>query len=215
MTYPCGKIYADVEQGSPEWFAIRRGKVTASKIIDVMAKGKGSAESAGIRNYRAQLVVERITDTVEESYCNAAMQRGTELEPMARECYEFLKSVSVEQVAFVDHPSIALSGASPDGCISDDGLLEIKCPTTATHIEYLLGGKPPAQYIPQMQWQLACTGRKYCDFASYDPRLSEDLQLFVVRLHRDDALIASMEAAVIAFQESVEQMISDLKRIRG
>ena len=214
MKYPCGKIYTEAEQGTPEWFGIKVGKVSASKIADIMSKGKGGAESAGVRNYRAQIVCERLTNTVEESYCNGAMMRGIELEPMARECYEFLKGVSVEQVAFVDHPFVAMSGASPDGCIGEDGLTEIKCPNTATHIEYLLGGKPPAQYIPQMMWQMACTGRLYVDFVSYDPRLPEDLQLFVSRMERDDVLIASMESSVIEFNASVDKMISELQKIR-
>lgn len=214
MSYPCGTTYKDVEQCSPEWFQMRLGKITASKISDVMAKLKGGGEAAGVKNYRAALVVERLTGEREETFCNGAMQRGTELEPMARECYEYLKGVSVEQVAFVDHPTVPMSGASPDGTINDDGLLEIKCPNTATHIEYLLGGRPPAQYIPQMMWQLACTGRLYCDFVSYDPRLPEDLQMFVSRLDRDDVYIANMENEVIAFNASVEKMIADLKALR-
>lgn len=213
MIYPCGKIYTDIEQGTPEWFSMRCGKITASKIADIMAKGKGSAEPAGIRNYRAQIVCERLTNTVEESYCNGAMQRGIELEPMARECYEFLKDVTVEQIAFVDHPFIPMSGASPDGLVENNGLVEIKCPNTATHIEYLLGGRPPAQYIPQMMWQMACTGRKWCDFVSYDNRLPEELQLFVARLDRDDVLIATMENAVIEFNKSVDAMILKLEAI--
>jgi putative phage-type endonuclease len=206
---------SDILQCSPEWFAMRLGKVTASKVADVMSKGKGTAESAGVRNYRAQLVCERLTGQAEETYCNGAMQRGVELEPLARECYEFIKGVTVEQVAFVDHPFVPMSGASPDGYIGADGLVEIKCPNTATHIDYLLSGKAPAQYIPQMLWQMACTGRKWCDFVSYDPRLPEELQLFIVRFDRDEAQISEMEKAVIAFNLSIEKMITDLKQIRG
>lgn len=204
----------EIIQGSDEWFDLKRGKVSASKIADVMSKLKGGAEPASVKNYRATLVCERLTGTTEESYCNAAMQRGVELEPLARECYEFIKGVTVEQIAFVDHPTVPWSGASPDGMVGEDGLIEIKCPNTATHIEYLLGGKPPAQYVPQMQWQMACTGRQYCDFVSYDDRLPEELQLFIVRLHRDNELIAEMEKSVIAFNESVEKMISELRAIR-
>lgn len=205
----------EIEQGSATWFEMRRGKVTASKIADVMSKGKGSAEPAALRNYRAQIVCERLTGTVEESYCNGAMQRGTELEPLARECYEFMTGYTVDQVAFVDHHTIPMCGASPDGHIGDDGMVEIKCPNSANHIDYLLGGKPPAQYVPQMQWQMACTGRKWVDFCSYDPRLPEELQLFVVRLNRDEEMIKNMEAAVIAFNKSVDEMIDKLKEIRG
>lgn len=204
----------EIVQGSEAWFAARLGKVTASKIADVMSKGKGSAESAGVRNYRAALVAERLTGVREETYINGAMQRGTECEPMARECYEFIKGVSVNQVAFVEHPYVPMSGASPDGLIDDDGLVEIKCPNTATHIDYLLSGAVPSQYIPQMAWQLACTGRKYCDFVSYDPRLSEEYQLFIIRYNRDEESIKAMETAVIAFNKSVDDMIVALKAIR-
>lgn len=204
----------EIIQGSAEWFALRCGKVTASKVADVMAKVKSGGEAASVKNYRAQLVCERLTGNIEETYTNGAMQRGIELEPQARVCYEFLKGVTVEEVAFVDHPTVPMSGASPDGLIGDDGLVEIKCPNTATHIEYLLGGKPPAQYIPQMMWQMACTGRQYCDFVSYDPRLPEEMQLFVVRLERDELTIKEMETAVIAFNQSVEDMIKNLRAIR-
>lgn len=215
MTYPCGKIYKDIDQGQEEWHALRLGKVTASKVADIMSKGKGGAESAGLRNYRAAILCERLTGTREETYANGAMARGTELEPMARECYEFSTGTTVEQVAFVDHPSIPMSGMSPDGLCGLDGLVEIKCPNTANHIEHLLGGKPPSQYIPQMMFQMACSGRLWTDFVSYDPRLPEDLQLFVVRLLRDNEYIAKMEAAVIDFNNSVESMLSELKRIRA
>ena len=204
----------NIIQGSPEWFAARLGKITASKIADVMSKGKGGAESAGVRNYRAQLVCERLTGVVEESYTNGAMQRGTELEPLARECYEFIKGVTVQQIGFVHHPTIPQSGASPDGLIEDAGLVEIKCPNSATHIDYLLENVPPAAYVKQMMWQMACTGRQWVDFVSYDPRLPEEMQLFIVRLERDEAMIKEMETAVIAFNQSVERMISDLKAIR-
>lgn len=201
-------------QGSPEWFAMRLGKVTASRVADVMAKLKSGAESASVKNYRAQLVCERLTGQVEETYTNGAMQRGIELEPVARECYEFVSGNTVEQVAFIDHPTIPMSGASPDGCVGDDGLVEIKCPNTSTHIEYLLDGEPPPAYIKQMTWQLACTGRKWVDFVSYDPRLPEDLQLFVVRFRRDEGDIEEMEKAVVAFNASVDKMISDLQALR-
>ncbi len=204
----------EIIQGSPEWFTMRLGKVTASKIADVMSKGKSGAESAGVRNYRAQLVCERLTGQREETYTNGAMQRGTDLEPLARECYEFMTGYTVEQIAFVDHPHVPMSGASPDGCIEAEGLTEIKCPNTATHIDYLLEGKAPSVYVPQMMWQMACTGRKWCDFVSYDPRLPEELQMFVVRLHRDDGMIADMERSVMLFNESVDRMIADLKALR-
>jgi putative phage-type endonuclease len=191
------------------------GKVTASKVADVLAKVK-SGEAASVKNYRAQLVVERLTGCKEETYTNAAMQRGIDLEASARECYEFISGNTVEQIAFIDHPTIPMSGASPDGLVGTDGLVEIKCPSTATHIEYLLGGIPPAQYLPQMLWQMACAGpdRKWCDFVSYDPRLPEEMQLFVARLHRDDTTIATMETEVVAFLKTVDDTIAKLRALR-
>ena len=202
-----------IEQGTTEWHAMRLGKVTASRIADVMSKGKGSAESAGVRNYRAQLVCERLTGQKEDSYINSAMQRGTDLEPMARECYEFLQGVTVDQIAFVDHPTVPMSGASPDGLVGDDGLVEIKCPNTATHLDYLESISAPSNYILQMLWQMACTGRQWCDFVSYDPRLPEELQLLVVRYHRVDSEIQAIESAVTAFNSSIESKIANLKAI--
>lgn len=211
MKYQCGPVWKDIEQGSADWRSLRVGKVTASKIADVMAKLKSGGEAAGVKNYRAQLVCERLTGVAEESYCNGAMQRGIEMEPLARECYEFFTGNRVEQVAFIDHPTIPMSGMSPDGMIGEEGLVEIKCPNSATHIEYLLAGTPPSQYIPQMMWQMACSGRLWCDFVSYDNRLPEEMQLFIARLHRDDEMIKVMESAVIEFNASVEKTISDLR----
>jgi putative phage-type endonuclease len=201
------------EQGTAEWHQMRLGKVTASKIADVMATIK-TGEAAGRINYRAQLVAERITGNPTESFTNSAMAWGTEHEPMAREAYERARGSIVEQVAFVDHPIIPMTGASPDGLIDDDGLVEIKCPNTATHIDTLLAGKAPAKYIPQMQWQMACTGRQWCDFVSFDPRLPEDLQLAIYRVERDEGLIAEYEYKVREFLQSVDDTIAKLEALR-
>jgi putative phage-type endonuclease len=203
-----------IEQGSPEWLAIRLGKVTASRITDVLAKGK-SGEAATREDYRTELVVQRLTNDPGESFTNAAMEWGTQTEPMARIAYEAQANVFVEQVAFVDHPTIEWFGCSPDGLVGETGLLEIKCPASKTHIKYLLGGKPPVKYVPQMQCQMAVTGRKFCDFVSYDPRLPEDLQLFVVRLERDEEYIKAMEAEVEKFLGEVSEMYSKLKEINN
>jgi putative phage-type endonuclease len=203
-----------IEQGSPEWLAIRLGKVTASRIADVMAKGK-SGEAATREDYRTELVVQRLTNEPGESFTNAAMEWGTQTEPMARIAYEAQANVFVEQVAFVDHSTIEWFGCSPDGLVSETGLVEIKCPASKTHIKYLLGGKPPAKYVPQMQCQMAVTGREWCDFVSYDPRLPEDLQLFVVRLERDEEYIKAMEAEVEKFLGEVSEMYSKLKEINN
>ena len=193
-------------QGSPEWFASRLGKVTASRVNDVVAK----PTTAAYRNYRAQLVAERLTNEVAESFSSPAMQRGTELEPDARSCYEFLSGNDVIEVAIIEHPTIDMSGASPDGLIADDGLVEIKCPNTANHIDYLLANKCPTQYVNQVQWQMSCTGARWTDFVSYDPRMPIHLQLFVVRVNRDNEKIAVLEETVISFLAEVTEMVAKL-----
>jgi putative phage-type endonuclease len=198
-----------IEQGTPEWHQLRLGKVTASRVSDVMAKIK-TGESASRKNYRAELVVQRLTGLPSESFTNAAMEWGTATEPMARIAYEIAKEVLVEQVGFIEHPTIAMFGCSPDGLVHD-GMIEIKCPNSATHIEYLTDNKAPAKYINQMQCQMAVTGKKWCDFVSFDPRLPEDLQLFVVRVERDQKYIDSMEVEVVEFLTEVEGMVNQLK----
>src|SRR6056297_3469810 len=163
-----------IEQRSDEWFAQRCGKVTASRIADVMAKTK-SGWGAGRANYMAQLVAERMTGNVEQSYINTAMQWGIDTEPQAVAAYEALKLCTVNPAPFVVHPEIPDAGASPDGFVGEWGLIECKCPNTATHIDTLLKGKIADKYQKQMQWQMACTGRQWCDFVSYDPRLNPEL----------------------------------------
>jgi len=200
-------------QGSAEWHAIRCGKVTASRVADIIAKTK-TGPAASRANYAAELIAERLTGVAVEGYTNAAMQWGTDQEPQARMAYEFMHDAHVEQVAFVIHPRIADSGASPDGLVAADGLIEIKCPNTATHIDTLLQGAVPAKYVTQMMWQMACTGRQWCDFVSYDPRLPESMQMFVKRVHRDDDLIADLEQEVIRFLENeVEAKVVALRRL--
>jgi putative phage-type endonuclease len=205
---------SEIIQGTPEWFAQRLGKVTASRVADIIAKTK-SGYSTSRANYLAQLVAERLTGRVAESFSNAAMQHGTETEPLARMAYEAETGLMVTEVAMIDHPTIPMTGASPDGFVGDQGLVEIKCPNTATHIDTLLSDKTQSKYIPQMQWQMACTGKKWCDFVSFDPRLPEDMQLFVARVDRDDAYIAELEAEIKTFLSEVEttvQRLIDLKR---
>jgi putative phage-type endonuclease len=201
-----------IEQGSAEWFAQRLGKLTASRLADALAKTK-SGYSASRANYIAQLVAERLTGVPAESYTNAAMQHGIDTEPLARAAYEFHTDNTVEPAGFIDHPVIEMTGASPDGLVGDDGLVEIKCPNTATHIETLLGGSVPGKYRLQMTWQLACTGRQWCDFVSFDPRMPENMRLFIWRLHRDDALIASLENDVIDFLGELDRKLDDLRRL--
>lgn len=197
-------------QGTLEWKALRLGKVTASRVADVMAKTK-SGPSASRANYAAQLVAERLTGVAAEGFSNAAMAWGNEKEPEARSLYEFRTEALIEEVGFIDHPSIAMTGASPDGQVDADGLVEIKCPLTATHIDTFVSGAVPTKYLTQMQWQMACTGRAWCDFVSYDPRLPEAMRLFVRRVPRDDARIAELEAEVRTFLAEVDQTIANLE----
>lgn len=200
-------------QGSSEWFAVRCGKVTASKVADVIAKTK-TGWGASRSNYMAQLIVERLTGKPAESYSNAAMQWGTETEPQARATYSFMRDVAVIEMGFAPHPSIIMSGASPDGLVGDDGLIEIKCPNTATHIESLLGAAIEKKYITQMQWQMACTGRKWCDFVSFDPRLPVELQMKVERVTRDDAMIAELENEVNIFLSELDAKLVKLDGLK-
>lgn len=202
----------DIIQGSEEWHAMRLGKVTASRVADVIAKTK-SGYSTSRANYAAQLIVERLTGTPTENFTNAAMQWGKDMEPEARTAYEFYRAEEVEQVPFIDHPTIGDSGASPDGLVGVDGLVEIKCPITATHIETLTGRSAPAKYITQMQWQMACTGRKWCDFVSYDPRMPESMRFFCTRIDRDNQMIADLETEVIKFLSDVRSKVDELKSL--
>lgn len=199
-----------VIQGSPEWFAQRLGKVTASRLVDVLAKVK-SGEAAARANYRAELVAKRLTGKQQESFTNSSMKWGTECEPIARAAYEAEYGLLVTEVAMIQHPRIPMAGASPDGLVSIDGLIEIKCPETKAHIDTILSGEAPAKYIQQMQWQMACTGRAWVDFVSFDPRMPDDMQMFVRRVLRDDDLIKTYEAEVIRFLYEVEDTVNKLK----
>lgn len=204
----------EIIQGSPEWFAQRCGKATASRISDIVAKTK-SGYSTSRANYMAQLVVERMTNQVAESYTNAAMEWGTTNEPFARAAYEAKTGVLVDEVGAIDHPTIAMSAASPDGLIGGDMCLEIKCPGTAQHISTLLGEEIAKKYYDQMQWQMACTGRSLADFVSYDPRMPEGLQLFIKLVPRNDKYIAELEGEVIQFLAEVDDKVNKLNALKG
>ncbi len=199
----------DCIQGSPEWFAARVGKVSASRIADMTAKTK-SGYSTSRANYAAELVAERLTGTKAEKYTNGAMQWGTEQEPVARTIYEFMHNATVTEVGVVIHDRIDMSCASPDGLVGDDGLIEIKCPLTSTHIETLRGGSIDGKYIKQMQWQMACTGRLWCDYVSFDPRMPGDMQVHIQRVPRDGVMIVDLEREVVAFLAEVDAAINDL-----
>ena len=199
-----------VIQGSDEWFAMRLGKITASKISDVIAKGR-SGEAVSRADYKLDLALERHSGIKTESVSTFHMQRGTELEPQARIEYELKTSTFVDQLDFVPHPTIEMAGASPDGLVGN-GLIEIKCPMRKNHVRYLLSGKPPAVYIPQMAWQLACTGREWVDFVSYHPHMPDNTKLFISRYYRDEEYIAEIEEAVRKFDEDVNDVVRQLEQ---
>jgi putative phage-type endonuclease len=207
-------LMKDLEQGSPEWLAARVGRVTASRIADVMAKGKGGEAQTRL-NYKWQLVAEIMTgQSQEDRFFSQAMAWGVEQEPFARAAYEIQTGGLVENVGLVAHPSIPRCAASPDGLVGLDGLLEIKCPKTPTHLEYMEKWAIPGHYQLQMLWQMACTGRQWVDFATFDPRLPEELQLFVMRFPRDQARIDAIEAEVQKFWNEIDEIIETLRKRR-
>ena len=205
-----------IEQRTEEWFQQRLGKVTASRISDVIAKTK-TGVSTSRQNYLIQLVSERLTGKKGDSYVNQAMLDGIEREDAARKLYEIERNISVSEVGFFEHPVLSMSGASPDGAVHAEiegkyaGLIEIKCPIETTHTNTLMSKSVPSKYIPQMQWQLACTGASWVDFVSYNPNFPPELQLFISRVDRDQSYITELEVEVEKFLEEVEQTIIKLK----
>lgn len=201
-----------VPQSDPEWASARLGKVTASRVSDVMARTK-SGYAASRANLMAALIAERLTGEPQESYTNIAMQWGVDKEPDARALYELRRGVEVLPAGFVAHPTLDMCGASPDGFVGEEGLVEIKCPNTATHLDTLLSGKIPSKYEPQMFWQMACTGRAWCDFVSFDPRMPANMSLFVERLFRDDARIEEITTEVRTFLADLDDKLLKLKHL--
>lgn len=197
------------KQGTDKWFEDRLGKVTASRISAVMAEGSGATQ----KNYMAQLICERLTKKREQTFTSSAMQRGNELEQDAREIY-ILNNFDVEvvEVGFIDHPYINMAGASPDGFVNNDGLIEIKCPNTSTHLDFLETSQPKREYILQMQWQMMCTRRKWCDFVSYDDRLPDNLSFKSVRVKFDEALSEKIEIEVIRFLSELDTKLEKIKK---
>ena len=209
------KNYIDIQQGSVEWFNLRCGAVTASRVKDVVTKLKSGKESEKRAKYKLELLTEIVTGRTVEHYVSQAMDFGTENEPLARTEYELNRDVQVESIGYVLHPKIKRSGASPDGLVGSDGMVELKVPQTATHLEYLLAGEVPEEYKPQMMWQLACAEREWCDFVSYDPRVPQEFGFFVVRLFRDDKLIKEMESEVTQFIVELNAMAETLLKGKG
>jgi putative phage-type endonuclease len=200
---------SEIIQGSPEWHAMRVGRVTASRVADIIRKTK-SGYSTSRANYLAELIAEKLTGAPAPHFISDAMRFGTENEPNARAAYEFKTAMEVQSVGFVIHPVIRDSGASPDGLVGTEGLVEFKSPLTSTHIETLLTGKIDPDYITQCQWQMACTSRKWCDWVSFDPRMPESLKLFVQRVDRDNERIGELEAAVRDFLDELAKKIAQL-----
>lgn len=201
------------DQGSEEWRKYKCGRISASRIGDLMARTK-SGPAASRKNYIAELVVERLTDEPTEHFTSREMMWGTEHEPEARGLYEFERQ-SVRTVGFIDHPTINMAGASPDGLVGNDGAVEIKCPNTATHIETLRNRKPARGYIYQMQWVMDCAERSWCDFVSYDPRVKiPELQLCIIRVKRDDAMIREIRSEVEKANGEIDEIIAELEKLR-
>jgi len=203
-----------IAQGTPQWFAARLGRVTASRVADVVGRtraGWGAARAG----YMSQLLAERLTGSTGDGWVSPAMQWGIDREPDARLAYQFRHDTDVADAGFVPHPRVPMSGASPDGFVGDDGLVEFKCPTTATHLNTLLVQEVPDRHQLQILWQLACTGRDWCDYVSYDPRLPEGASLFVARVTRDDDRIADLEEQVAAFLDELDQLVDLLDRQYG
>lgn len=201
----------DITQRSESWFNARLGKVTASRIADVCAKTK-TGWGASRKNYMAELIVERLTGKRTEGFTNAAMQWGTDQEPEARAAYEWYCDARVTDAGFIIHPTLTDSGASPDGFVGESGLVEFKCPNTATHLETLDSGIVDQKYVLQMQWQMACAQRDWCDFVSFDPRLPESMSLFVQRVERDDKLLSEITETVAGF---LAELAATVERLRA
>jgi putative phage-type endonuclease len=204
---------AAIQQGTEEWHQLRLGKVTASRVADILAKTKSGA-SASRGNYLIELALQRVTKTIEESYSNSAMEWGVATEPQARVAYEVSTGNFVDQIAFVNHPTIKGFGCSPDGLVGE-GLIEIKCPNSATHWSYIKANEPPQKYIIQMQAQMSVTGAKWCDFVSFDPRMPERSQLLIIRINRDEEFIADMENEIKQFLNEVEAEVNLMEKRNG
>jgi putative phage-type endonuclease len=202
----------EMTQGSPEWRAIRLGKVTASRVADATNFLKSGKSSDKRDTYMGELIAERLTGIVVEKYQNDLMRHGTAMEPDARALYEFYRA-PVETIAFVPHPTIPMAGCSPDGLVGKDGLIEIKCPSTSTHVDTLLAQAIPDGYRKQMLWQMACTHRLWCDFVSFDSRLPPHMTMFVARMERDDAAIAELETQVRAFLAEIDMKVDALNAL--
>jgi hypothetical protein len=202
--------FVDCEQNSAKWISARTGRVTASRICDLMATLKRGGEAASRRDYRAELIAERLTGKAESRYLSKEMRYGSEQEPFARTAYEIRSENIVDQVGFVFHPRLDFSGASPDGLIREDGGVELKCPKSTTHLAYMAAGTVPKEYEDQLLWNMACSEREWWDFVSFDPRLPEKLRLLIVRMPRDEARIGEIERGVMTLNNEIDTVCEQL-----
>ncbi len=200
------EIITDIKQGSEEWLELRCGWVTASRFKDVIAGGAGKTR----KSYMYQLAAESITDLRTDGFVSEFMEWGTKTEPQARSLYEVQNDVTVDEVSFIKLNTNTKIGCSPDGLVGDDGLVEFKCPKTTTQIETYLSGKMPACHKPQVQGQLWVSGREWCDFVSFDPRINTDSYYFSVRVFREETYIKDLESKVLLFAEELEELIDKL-----
>lgn len=198
-------------QRTDDWYAVRCGKITASRIKELTAKPKTGQKLNAVL---LQLLSERLTGQWTQTPISHEMQWGIDNEELAKMTYELTMFCTVADAGFIPHPSIAMSGASPDGLVGDDGLIEIKCPKSTTHLNTLLMSEVPSEYLPQMMWQLACTGRQWCDFVSFDPRLLKELQIKIIRVMRDEEMIAKLESEVIKANEILDSKIKELSNVK-
>ncbi len=201
-----------MQQGSPEWHAARCGKVTASRVHDIVAVTRSGGFTAGRKNYLSTLVWERLTGKPAPTYQSAAMAYGTECEPEARFAYALKQGVEIEEVGFIAHPTIEMAGASPDGLVGKDGLCEIKCPQSSAHLDRWLGAKIDQAYMDQMMFQMACTGRQWCDFVSYHRDAPEEMQLHITRIMRDDKAVAKLDIEVEQFLIDLDATVDLLRK---
>ena len=212
-----------MDQRTEEWFEARLGKVTASRIADVCARTK-NGYGASRKYYMDDLRIERITGRPASTFSNAAMRWGIDQEPQARLIYELVSGVTVEEVGLIDHPEIAMTAASPDGLVGDDGMIEIKCPNSATHAQFIEDQKIPGKYMKQIHWQMECAGRNWCDFVSYDPRFSPDFDaenpyeplfsdgtLAIVRVELDENLLEGIREEVTKFLYELDAKVEAYK----
>ncbi|EJF84068.1 hypothetical protein MCU_00736 [Bartonella elizabethae Re6043vi] len=197
-----------MEQRTAEWFQARLGKVTASNVYNVLSKTAKGMPTSKYEDYKIKLMTERLTEEISQSYTTPAMQWGIEHEEDALREYAFIYDTEITQCGFIQHPTIQMAGASPDGFVGEDGLVEIKCPQSPNHLRFFIDSNIKPEYHAQMQFQMACTGRKWCDFVSYNPNFvgkSTSLRMKIKRINRDEEQIEQINQAVEIFLAEIEQ----------